>query len=83
MNLNELLGFKTPEKPISPVKTGAGPGKKQCKNCLEYIGVRSGICKYCNKQITRPIQQELSVVKEIQYVYEHVRTDTWEKEIAK
>ena len=85
MKLNELLGFKTPEildKPISPVKTSSGPGKKQCKNCLEYIGVRSSICKYCNSPVIKPIQQELPVVKEIQYVYEHVRTDTWEKEIA-
>lgn len=85
MSLSELLGFKSPEipaKPISPVKTGPSPGKKQCKNCFEYVGVRSSICKYCNKPITKPIQQELPVVKEIQYVYEHVRTDTWEKEIV-
>lgn len=85
MKLNELLGFKTPEildKPISLVKTSPGPGKKQCKNCLEYVGVRSSICKLCNNPFIKPIQQELPVVKEIQYVYEHVRTDTWEKEIA-
>lgn len=85
MNLNELLGFKTPEipnKPISEIKTGPGPGKKQCKNCLEYIGVRSSFCKLCKSPVLKPIQQELPVVKEIQYVYEHVRTDTWEKEIA-
>lgn len=82
MKLNELLGFKNLEKPISENKTSPGPGKKQCKNCLEYIGVRSSICKYCNSLIMKPIQQELPVIKEIQYVYEHVRTDTWEKEIA-
>jgi hypothetical protein len=85
MSLANLLGFKTPEssdKPSLPVKTGPSQGKKQCKNCFEYIGVRSSICKYCNKPIIKPIQQELPVVKEIQYVYEHVRTDTWEKEIA-
>ena len=82
LSLNELLGFKSVDKPISQVKTGPGPGKKQCKNCLEYVGVRSAICKLCNSPFTKPIQQELPVVKEIQYVYEHVRTDTWEKEIA-
>lgn len=85
MNLNELLGFKTPETPantISQVKTGPGPGRKQCKNCFEYIGVRSSFCKYCNSLVVKPIQQELPVIKEIQYVYEHVRTDTWEKEIV-
>lgn len=85
MSLSNLLGFKIPEipeKPISPVKTGPGPGKKQCKNCFEYIGVRSSICKYCNSLVVKPIQQELPVVKEIEYVYEHIRTDTWEKEIA-
>lgn len=82
MNLNELLGFKIPDNTISLIKTGPGQGKKQCKNCFEYIGVRSSICKYCNSPVIKPIQQELPVVKEIQYVYEHVRTDTWEKEIA-
>lgn len=82
LSLNELLGFKSADKPISQVKTGPGPGKKQCKNCLEYVGVRSAICKLCNSPFIKPIQQELPVVKEIQYVYEHVRTDTWEKEIA-
>ena len=82
LSLNELLGFKSADKPISQVKTGPGPGKKQCKNCLEYVGVRSAICKLCNSPFIKPIQQELPVVKEIQYVYEHIRTDTWEKEIA-
>jgi len=85
MSLSNLLGFKVPEIPEKasfPEKTGPGPGKKQCKNCLEYIGVRSSICKLCKSPVTKPIQQELPVVKEIQYVYEHVRTDTWEKEIA-
>lgn len=85
MSLSNLLGFKVPEIPekaFFPVKTGPGPGKKQCKNCLEYIGVRSSICKLCKSPVTKPIQQELPVVKEIQYVYEHIRTDTWEKEIV-
>ena len=85
MKLNELLGFKTPEisaNTSSQVKTGPGPGRKQCKNCLEYIGVRSSICKLCNSPVVKSIQQELPVIKEIQYVYEHVRTDTWEKEIV-
>lgn len=70
--------------------TKAGPGKKQCKNCLKYIGVRSANCKYCKTTCAKSVQkeepQEQSEPAEdrrpVQYVYEHIRTDTWEKEIT-
>jgi hypothetical protein len=80
MNLSELLGFKKEEKIIPSIK--GGQGKKKCRNCSEYIGVRSKNCKYCKYDFTIDRQQELPLAIEPIYVYEHLRTDTWEAEQA-
>lgn len=73
MDLFDILKIKEPDPKNKP-----GPGKKQCQNCKNYIGVRTKVCK-CGfsfeKKITKKILPEEVVV------FEHLRTDT--KEVDK
>lgn len=74
------------DKPVKTSNNSPGRGKKQCKNCDKYIGVRSKICKHCNipcnrEQIKLFSDKPNEIEKE--YVYEHIRLDTTrEKEQA-
>lgn len=79
---SEMVEMSSDE--LDDKSTKAGPGKKQCKNCLKYIGVRSAFCKYCKTTCAKSVQKEKPQAQSepVQYVYEHIRTDTWEKEIA-
>lgn len=77
-------------KPETSKSNGPGPGKKLCNQCNNYIGARTQTCK-CGKSFAKFKQQELPITvstlepKEFvipenpEYVYEHLRTDTWEK----
>jgi hypothetical protein len=87
----QILEFETSKK------NGPGPGKKYCKGCNNYIGARTQICK-CGFSFAGPKQQELpitigpivelkpikivSISENPEFVYEHLRLDTWEKEQA-
>lgn len=39
------------------------PGRKQCGNCNEFVGVRSASCVNCNSSFTKPISQESSTTE--------------------
>lgn len=78
-------------------KSGPGPGKKLCKGCNDYVGARTQTCK-CGFSFAGPKQQELpitvgpiiqlapikivSIPENPEFVYEHLRLDTWQKEQA-
>ena len=78
-------------------KSGPGPGKKYCKGCDNYVGARTQLCK-CGFSFAGPKQQELpitigpiiqlapikivSIPENPEFVYEHIRLDTWTKEQA-
>ena len=78
-------------------KSGPGPGKKLCKGCNDYVGARTQLCK-CGFSFAGPKQQELPITvgpiiqlapikitaipENPEFVYEHLRLDTWEKEQA-
>lgn len=78
-------------------KSGPGPGKKYCKGCDNYVGARTQTCK-CGFSFAGPKQQELPITvgpiielapikitaipENPEFVYEHLRLDTWEKEQA-
>jgi len=75
MSFADLLNPQ-PVKPKS--NNGPGKGKKQCKNCEKYIGVRSKICKFCNIPCNREQIKLFSdkPAPQKEYVYEHIRLDT-------
>jgi len=80
-----------------PIKSGPGPGKKYCKGCNSYVGARTQVCK-CGFSFAGPKQQELPITvgpiiqlapvkitaipENPEFVYEHLRLDSWEKEQA-
>ena len=100
MNLTEKFNKKIADRALATVevkKSGPGPGKKHCKGCNNYIGVRTQICK-CGFSFAGPKQQELPITigpivsltpikitpipENPEFVYEHLRLDSWEKEQA-
>lgn len=85
MNLFDILGKTQPDKLVksSTNNSGAGPGKKKCQ-CGLYLGVRTKICKSCGFEFTTNTKRKLPelILPPPIYVYEHLRTDTWEKEQA-
>lgn len=51
---------KSQENPVLDDKyLNPGPGKKQCKNCQKYIGVRSETCPLCNFNFTSKEKTEI------------------------
>ncbi len=96
-SLKEIEDRKNIPIPIISSINKAGPGKKLCK-CGNYVGARTQICKICNNVFSSaPKQQELLITQgpiielsspefiipeNPEYVYEHLRLDTWEKEQA-
>lgn len=40
------------EQVVEPEKKGAGPGRKQCPECQNYIGARQMVCPECSYQFT-------------------------------
>lgn len=81
MNLFELLNRSDSIEPEK--KSGSGPGKKKCP-CGLYLGVRTKICKSCGHDFSTGKKVEIPefILPPPVYVYEHLRTDTWEKEQA-
>ena len=46
------------------------PGRKQCGNCNEFVGVRSANCVNCNSSFTKPVPQESLVNKSVEFTPE-------------
>lgn len=83
-NLFDLLGKESfVNTNFDSINNGPGPGKKKC-NCGLYVGVRTKTCKSCGYEFSTSKKRELPplVLPTPVYVYEHLRTDTWEKEQA-
>lgn len=87
MSLFEILGKNIPNESITTRSMSndnkPGPGKKQCQ-CGLYLGVRTKICKNCGYDFNTKKKVEIPelILPPPIYVYEHLRTDTWEKEQA-
>lgn len=76
MNLLDFLNTPSPPKSDKTKSENTpGRGKKQCKNCFKYIGVRSKICKFCKTSCNKE-QVKLDFSKPKEYCYEHIRLDT-------
>lgn len=49
------------------------PGKKQCENCREFVGIRSTNCVNCNSSFTKPISQESSTTETTQFTSDQLK----------
>lgn len=46
--------YETKTKQKAPSSnTGAGPGRKQCGNCNQFVGVRNAVCPNCKTEFTK------------------------------
>jgi len=49
------------------------PGRKQCENCREFVGVRFTNCVNCNFSFTKSTSQEKSIHKHTEFTPESLK----------
>jgi hypothetical protein len=50
---NEMMGNRRSIAMVEPGELGPGKGRKQCKNCSKYVGVRSAKCEHCGTEFPK------------------------------
>ena len=59
---NEMMGNHRSIAMVEPGELGPGRGRKQCKNCLKYMGVRVAKCIHCGTEF--PVKSAVVVPTE-------------------
>ena len=49
------------------------PGRKQCGNCREFVGVRSKNCVNCNSSFTKSTSQEKLTTKSTEFTPDQLK----------
>lgn len=68
---NEKIEVLDHEGPY--MKDSKIPGRKQCGNCREFVGVRSTNCVNCNSSFTKSTSQEKPIHKHTEFTPEQLK----------